>query len=224
VTDYRLEDFKTRVRTIARVSNDTTNNDLVTSYVNDVIKRLSEDVKVAELLATTSKAVGETDTVDFSVSDPYLNINSIIAIRDPNGIGGDVAIIDSEIFDRAQIDQTSTSGYPKCAIPLSSTKLKVYPYGSLTTWEISYHKDHFDFTADSQTMTMPDTAFKTVCDGVIAELLAYKDDDRVSYYEAKYADGVNRLKRARISDNRDLRMQPGTPNMTNADWERIFGD
>jgi len=220
MSDYRLEDFKTRIRAIGRLDTGSATTALMQGYINDFIKVLQVEVKFPKKVTELSKTVGGAAFAEFSsVAD--FDTSNIIDIRSDSG---PISIISKEVFDKVQPVQNQTSGTPQIAVPLTDTKLNLFPYGTDTVWNIKYNAKHFDFSADSQMMSLDDIAFATICNQVAGELLDWKDDSRAAKYQAKAQAGMNILKKKFNEAPVDQRMQPGDANNTSGDWERIYGD
>lgn len=223
MSSYRLEDFKTRIRTDARLDSGTESTALLVSYLNSVIKELQVDVEFPKTVTELSKTVGSSAFVDFSSTSDF-DVANIISIRDEDGIGNDVKIMDKVIFDKVQPVQSSTSGYPKIAVPITDTKMNLYPYGTDSVWSVKYYAKHFDFSADSQILQLDDIAYGCVCDRTVSRLLLWKDDNRAGQYEGLAARAQRKLQKKFDKAVPDKRMLPGEPGRTNGDFERIFGD
>jgi len=220
-----MSTYSNLIDDIASVVRDTTSatQSLIETYLKEVIEELQEDVRFPELLGELSITGGSSSSLEFSATTG-LKTSNIIDIRDPNGSQRALTLLDNRLFDRIQVDQSSTSGYPEYYRIKDETSIHLYPYGSATTYEMKYYKSAADFTANSQTFPLSRVAYKAVRDGVVAEVLTYKDDDRDRIYQAKYNKGVGQLRKFHLNVDEDYRMQPGYGDLTNSDFERIFGD
>ncbi len=150
---------------------------------------------------------------------------NILDIRDPDGAGTMLTILPLVIFDKAQVKQDNSTGYPRIARILDDHTLVVWPYGSSTTWYSKIRLDHPTVLTSSDELLMAPDGLSTVRNGVLAELMLYKDDSRYGNYQSKYEKGLRDLNAKYIHpEGLDMRMQSGTPNYRNSSWERIFGD
>lgn len=194
---------------------------LIQGYFRQVLDDLYKDVAFPELLSHLSKTIPTTQEVNFSAT-AGMNTYRIMDIRDPDGIGGQVQIVPNQFLDEIQIDQDSTSGHPKVAKIKNEKSLLVYPYGSSSVWEITYYKDpnnSTDFSAFSQTFPLSREAEMVLANGIIAEMLYYKDDDRAPRYEAKYEQGKRELRQRYDNPNGFHSMLPGNGlQISSADW------
>lgn len=209
------------IKTIIRDSSTTTSN-LITSYLRQVLDDIQNKVPFTEQLVEHEMTTGTASTVQLSAYN--IRTYDIMNIRDEKGAQKVLSFIPNNIFDEAQVDQSTTDGYPQFVRIKDEYELSVWPYGSDATWKVKYFNRLSNFSATSQTFPLNYLAARAVVNGVVAEMFDWKDDDRATKYNSKYLRDTNALRAQYRSDYTEHRIQPGTTNYQNPDWNRIFGE
>ena len=186
---------------------------LIKMFANDRVRELEDNGSwrsQVELYDFTTVSGQRQYTL--SANTAY-DTNNIISLKEPNGKQS-LRNLTLKRYNEVIGDYTEEQGdAPSAYIPYTDTDFYLYPTPSAAVVISAYiRRKQVTLTADSQYFEFPDDYTRILRHGVVADIYRDRDDDRSSFFEARFIRGMD-SKKANLRKNlngSDIRLLPGS--------------